>query len=493
MSRDLSQGLVGMPSQVAMLAGTADGRLQTLVTTQQTQLTFYAKLLQQQATDLREQLLDLELRLPQSSILGSDADDQGAPISNQNFDPDEEEEPSGMRLNALPTPVCQLLVFNETNRDATGIVTQDGYLVTPKQMNAMINAINLTLADFYRDWSLEGVSNPTTLQERPHPVLYLYKDDPNDTSLNEFKTSNPELFVADSVNNYLYSNQYNGKDFVLSLRRVSDTTQDGYHSAFTLGLWPPNESIPVPMETNPSSSGFGFQRVLNYQQVYGYTFAETILFRGQPTQSGAILTSENDTQSVVASVFSHEVYESLADPLPSTILLNNNGITGVQGIYYPECCDPVQATKLQFGEDESRVTLCDYVIPEWGVPVPAGTAIPFGPFSKYQDINHPEYIITQPFQLAKNGYATVYTAEGAPTGEGGTVIWGPSSDDTTTGDVIVPPEAPQQAAMMSIIRAARTTSNPVHVFAGRKTRDQRMIMHMMMGDKNVPMAARMNA
>jgi hypothetical protein len=431
MSRDLSQGLVGMPSQIATLAGTSVAGLQTLISTQTAQLNFFTKLLQNQITDMRLETIDLKLRLPAQAMLGSSADDQGAPTSNENFDPTAP--PPGFHLNAIPLAPCQLLVFNETNRDVNGAVTADT-LVSAQQLSAMVNATNLTLADFYRDWNLQEAAQPTGINERPYPVLYLYKDDPADSQLNTLKGTNPETFVTDSVNNYMYSNQYNPKDFVLSLRRISDNALDGYHTAAPLTLWPANESIAAPMETTPGADNFGGSRTFT-EQVQGYTFAETILFRGGATQVGAILASENESQVVVASVFSHEVYEPLADPFPSTVLWVNDGITGTQGIYYPESSDPVQGTKLQFGEDASRVTLCDYVIPAWGVPVPAGQPIPFGPFSKYQDVRHPEYIITQPFQLAKNGYATVYTTEGAPTGTGGTQIWGPGSTDTTPGGI----------------------------------------------------------
>jgi hypothetical protein len=123
---------------------------------------------------------------------------------------------------------------------------------------------------------------------------------------------------------------------------------------------------------------------------YGKVFIRPVFNEG-----GAML----DGAHSVASVLSHEVLETLADP---SVNLWVDGPKRIEGVSYAlEVCDPVQGDTYPIIVDGRTVTVSNFVTPNWFDPIP---------FANSQI----DYLgrLKRPFTLAPGGYAVLRHAPG---------------------------------------------------------------------------------
>lgn len=149
------------------------------------------------------------------------------------------------------------------------------------------------------------------------------------------------------------------------------------------------------IQDNTSQTG-----VLGYHQtrnagVDAYIFAATIL----SYPNTAILYNPRTspwTQLTVSSVLFHEVFEMLANPAVNTWYDDFQG-----SLYLGEVGDPVEAQSFPVSlPGNVTVASSDYVFPSW-----------FGQFGGPPSYNYLG-TLTQSFQLAPGGYATIITKSG---------------------------------------------------------------------------------
>lgn len=122
--------------------------------------------------------------------------------------------------------------------------------------------------------------------------------------------------------------------------------------------------------------------------IYGEVFAKPVLDNG-----GDALTKDLS----IASVLSHEVLETFADPHANLYAADLRG-----KVYSFEICDPVESDSYVIKVDKTKVTVSNFVTPAWFDPQ-AATGSQF------------DYLgnVKAPFTMSKGGYV-VYSTQGNP-------------------------------------------------------------------------------
>ena len=271
-------------------------------------------------------------------------------------------EPASTTETTVVPGAGRLLVFNESN----------GTMSTT-QIKTWIIAMNQVLPTFYADWPVMSM-----FPNSPGPVLF-------------FKTG--------TYAQYVKSTEFNIKDYIFVFATNSDIADAaGYHT--------------VTM-TNDHSN----------RQVIAFTFVKTIMSSGR----SQILYSNNPHEDVVGAVQAHEVFEALVDPYGNLVADNRLGTTGIKGYFDAEVSDMCQGTKYQvtIAGTTTKVTLSDYVLPNWFVPVLQGQTVRAVQYNKVQDSPVPNQTITKPFQISVAGYAQVTLVVNGVTNRHSTTFWGP--------------------------------------------------------------------
>jgi hypothetical protein len=262
------------------------------------------------------------------------------------------------------------------------VFNESNGLITPSDSALWVSAMNQVLPDFYREWAVPLASYPGT----PMAKALVLK--------------------AGTYAQYRTSSDFYIKDYIFIFGGTSDiASAAGYHWAYQNG------------------------------QIFGIAFAATIL----GLSYGRAIKAVNQRDLVVGAVLAHEVFEALADPNGNRTADNRNGTTGLKALYDYENCDAVQGTQYNVSVSGRVVTLSDYVLPSWFVPVlPGGKVLP-GPYNKVQTSSIPGQTITRPFYIAPGGYVQVLMKNASSE----TTVWGPTINRNNTVNLsIVTGKAP---------------------------------------------------
>jgi len=136
-------------------------------------------------------------------------------------------------------------------------------------------------------------------------------------------------------------------------------------------------------DTSHQADEYGWHIVDGRGDPYAHVFA------GVSIRHGSTWVEGEDAISVTAS---HEVLEMLVDPAANEYTFN-----GLRTLWSREVCDPVQADAYRIVAGGTRVAVSDFVLPAFFNPWAPGPSDPLG-------------VLTEPFSIARGGYAVVERA-----------------------------------------------------------------------------------
>ena len=153
-------------------------------------------------------------------------------------------------------------------------------------------------------------------------------------------------------------------------------------------LVPKNSAIIYIVNDADHAGALGYHTETWGGQVFGKVFARTIMNYGlKPLFDGAKVT--------VSSVLSHEVLELMFNPYVS-LWADGPVIDTDKNEYAYEVCDPVEADMYTITVASSKVSVSNFVYPEWfDIATPAGTKLDY--------LNK----LTAPYTMTPNGYMVV--------------------------------------------------------------------------------------
>ncbi|HEX5096209.1 MAG TPA: hypothetical protein VFX21_09355 [Acidimicrobiia bacterium] len=136
-------------------------------------------------------------------------------------------------------------------------------------------------------------------------------------------------------------------------------------------------------DTSHQADDYGWHIVDGHGDPYAHLFAGVSIKRGSTWVDG------EDAISVTAS---HEVLEMLVDPAANEYTFN-----GLRTLWSREVCDPVQADAYRIVASGMRVAVSNFVLPAFFNPWAPG------PYDRLG-------VLTEPFSIARGGYAIVERA-----------------------------------------------------------------------------------
>lgn len=158
---------------------------------------------------------------------------------------------------------------------------------------------------------------------------------------------------------------------------------------------PSNYAILSMMDFSDVEGALGYHTETLNGRVIGKVFVKTIMGYG-------LKTLFDNGWLTVSSVVSHEVLEMIFNPFVD-IWADGPEIEGGSEYAY-EVCDPVEADCYTITATNSKVTVSNFVYPEWFDEYsPAGT--------KYDHMR----VLNRPLSLSQYGYMVVRSAPGAET------------------------------------------------------------------------------
>lgn len=147
----------------------------------------------------------------------------------------------------------------------------------------------------------------------------------------------------------------------------------------TSGAVPPGSWVISILDDSDQANALGWHTEEQGELIYGRTFARPVLDNG-----GDALTKELS----VASVLSHEVLETFADPHCNTYADSGGGFL----VAY-EVCDPVESDSYPVSVSGKNVMLSNFVTPKWFDPQAAAG-------DKFDFMGN----VSEPFEMTRGGY-----------------------------------------------------------------------------------------